>query len=143
MSLHDSPVYIALIAILAHGPVSLAQTPPPDSLSFQGFLTDAGGDALNDTVNITTKLYKGATSVYTQDHVGVVVSGGVFNRADGLWEEIQADLFAKTAGEAVDIARDVKPRPPENRVPGAPKKRRRRRRPPLLAQAEMASQPSA
>ena len=75
--------------------------------------------------------------------LNVMVSGGVFNRADGLWEEIQADLFAKTAGEAVDIARDVKPRAPENRVPGAPKKRRRRRRPPLLAQAELAAQPQA
>ena len=73
--------------------------------------------------------------------LNVMVSGGVFNRADGLWEEIQADLFAKTAGEALDIARDVKPRPPEIRVPGAPKKRRRRRRPPLLAQAELAAQP--
>ena len=34
----------------------------------------------------------------------ILVSGGVFNRAEGLWEEIGADLFAATAREALDIA---------------------------------------
>jgi hypothetical protein len=33
-----------------------------------------------------------------------MVSGGIFNRADGLWEEIGADLFAANAFEAVQIA---------------------------------------
>lgn len=31
----------------------------------------------------------------------IMVSGGLFNRAEGLWEEIGADAFAATAGEAV------------------------------------------
>jgi MerR family transcriptional regulator, light-induced transcriptional regulator len=34
----------------------------------------------------------------------IMLSGGVFNRAEGLWEEIGADLFAATAAEAVEIA---------------------------------------
>ncbi len=34
----------------------------------------------------------------------IMLSGGVFNRADGLWEEIGADLFAETAQEALQIA---------------------------------------
>jgi methanogenic corrinoid protein MtbC1 len=34
----------------------------------------------------------------------IMVSGGVFNRADGLWQEIGADLFAATAVEAVQVA---------------------------------------
>jgi len=34
----------------------------------------------------------------------ILVSGGVFNRAEGLWEEIGADMFAATAKEALDIA---------------------------------------
>ncbi|MBN1765963.1 MAG: B12-binding domain-containing protein [Sedimentisphaerales bacterium] len=33
-----------------------------------------------------------------------LVSGGLFNRADGLWEEIGADMFALTAKEALKIA---------------------------------------
>ena len=33
-----------------------------------------------------------------------MLSGGVFNRAPGLWEEIGADMFASTAKEALEIA---------------------------------------
>lgn len=32
----------------------------------------------------------------------IMVSGGVFNRAEGLWEEIGADMFAASPKEAVD-----------------------------------------
>lgn len=34
----------------------------------------------------------------------IMLSGGVFDRAEGLWEEIGADLYAATASEAVRIA---------------------------------------
>ena len=34
----------------------------------------------------------------------IMLSGGVFNRAEGLWDEIGADLFAPTAKEALQIA---------------------------------------
>ena len=36
----------------------------------------------------------------------IMLSGGVFARAEGLWEEIGADLFATTATEAVELASD-------------------------------------
>lgn len=68
--------------------------------------------------------------------MNIMVSGGVFNRAEGLWEEVKADLFAATATDALEIAATAEPRKPVARVMGAPKKRRRRRRPPLLLQAE-------
>lgn len=68
--------------------------------------------------------------------MNIMISGGVFNRAQGLWKEINADLFAETAEQALQVAANAKPRKPEIRIPGAPKKRRRRRRPPLLAQIE-------
>jgi methanogenic corrinoid protein MtbC1 len=68
--------------------------------------------------------------------MNIMISGGVFNRADGLWKEINADLFAQTASEALYVANGAQPRKPEVRVAGAPKKRRRRRRPPLLATVE-------
>jgi len=68
--------------------------------------------------------------------MNIMVSGGVFTRADGLWKEVRADLLAETAVEALDLAGRAKPRTPDNRVPGAPKKRRRRRKPPLLATPE-------
>ncbi len=34
----------------------------------------------------------------------IMLSGGIFSRAEGLWEEIGADLYAETATEAVKIA---------------------------------------
>lgn len=68
--------------------------------------------------------------------MNIMISGGVFNRADGLWKEVNADLFARTAADALSIADGATPRKAEVRVPGAPKKRRRRRRPPLLVSVE-------
>jgi methanogenic corrinoid protein MtbC1 len=67
--------------------------------------------------------------------MNIMISGGVFNRADGLWKEVNADLYARTIGQALRLAQQATPRTPEIRIPGAPKKRRRRRRSPLLAAA--------
>jgi len=39
----------------------------------------------------------------------IMVSGGLFNRAEGLWEEIGADLFAATALEALHAAPNDNP----------------------------------
>lgn len=71
--------------------------------------------------------------------MNIMVSGGVFNRADGLWKEVNADLFARTAAEAIPLAESAEPRRPEIRIPGAPKKRRRRRPAALLAIASSAA----
>lgn len=65
--------------------------------------------------------------------MNVMVSGGVFNRADGLWKEVNADLYARTAAEALRQASSAIPRTPETRTTGTPKKRRRRRSPLLTA----------
>ena len=65
--------------------------------------------------------------------MNVLVTGGVFNRADGLWKEVNADLIARAPREAIQLAEAAEPRKPEIRVPGAPKKRRRRRPLSLLA----------
>jgi len=43
-------------------------------------------------------------SVNAWPNMKIMLSGGVFNRAEGLWEEIGADLFAATAAEAIAIA---------------------------------------
>ncbi len=46
----------------------------------------------------------------------IMLSGGVFNRAEGLWEEVGADLFAPTAREALQIAlTDRKAKPSSKR----------------------------
>lgn len=60
--------------------------------------------------------------------MNIMVSGGVFNRADGLWKEVNADLFAKNASQAIPLAEASKPREAVLSKAGAPKRRRRRRR---------------
>jgi methanogenic corrinoid protein MtbC1 len=56
----------------------------------------------------------------------IMVSGGIFNRADGLWEEIGADLFAATAIEAVQIASTKKQPEPQQRTINTRKRRCRK-----------------
>jgi len=75
-------------------------------------------------------------SVGVNPTMNIMISGGVFNRADGLWKEVNADLFAADAGECLAVAAKAEPREHQVPVPGAPKKRRRRRKPPLLATAD-------
>jgi len=64
--------------------------------------------------------------------MNIMVSGGVFNRAEGLWKEVNADLVARTAQQALDIAENTPPRTPTPPRTGVVKKRRRRRRPALV-----------
>ncbi|MBN1844233.1 MAG: cobalamin-dependent protein [Sedimentisphaerales bacterium] len=47
--------------------------------------------------------------------VRFMLSGGVFNRAEGLWEEIGADLFAPTAKEALLVALSEQRAEPDKR----------------------------
>ncbi|GAI51559.1 unnamed protein product, partial [marine sediment metagenome] len=57
----------------------------------------------------------------------IMVSGGLFNRAEGLWEEMGADLFATTALEAVRAASEEGPiKPDEQRTINRRRKRRQK-----------------
>ena len=58
-------------------------------------------------------------------HLRIMLSGGVFNRAEGLWQEIGADLFADTAIKAIHVASDDNPTKPEPPTINRRKKRRR------------------
>lgn len=62
----------------------------------------------------------------------IIVSGGLFNRAEGLWEEIGADGFAPTAGEILHVAADESQvADPSHRTVN----RRKKRHAPALEQA--------
>jgi methanogenic corrinoid protein MtbC1 len=74
-------------------------------------------------------------SVNAWPDMRIMVSGGLFNRAEGLWEEVGADMFAENAAEALRIAPTEKQFNPENRTV----KRKKRT---LDAFAEKESQPA-
>lgn len=56
----------------------------------------------------------------------ILVSGGLFNRADGLWQEMGADLFAATVLEALQVASEDSPIEPEPRTINRRKKKRQK-----------------
>ncbi len=60
--------------------------------------------------------------------MNIVVSGGVFNRAEGLWLEVGADVFAESARDLLRLTNELRPREPNAPRLGIVKKRRRRRR---------------
>jgi methanogenic corrinoid protein MtbC1 len=60
--------------------------------------------------------------------MNIVASGGVFNRVDGLWQEVGADVFAALPREVFQTVCELEPRKPGPRRLGIVKKRRRRRK---------------
>ncbi len=63
-------------------------------------------------------------SVNAWPEMRIVVSGGLFNRAEGLWEEIGADGFAATAAEVLQVVSDEQPAPATDRRTVNRRKRR-------------------
>jgi methanogenic corrinoid protein MtbC1 len=64
-------------------------------------------------------------SVNAWPDMRIMVSGGLFDRAEGLWQEVEADLYAATPLEALELAAGETPAPQgEQRTIN----RRRRRR---------------
>ena len=59
--------------------------------------------AVAQTVPQTRLLIDRLQEIGANSKVQVVVGGGIFNRADGLAEEIGADLWAKTPDEIVEV----------------------------------------
>ncbi|AQT68634.1 methyltransferase cognate corrinoid protein, Methanosarcina family [Anaerohalosphaera lusitana] len=52
----------------------------------------------------TRKLIDHIREVNAWPNMRIMLSGGIFDRAEGLWEEIGADLYASNPAEAVQIA---------------------------------------
>lgn len=60
--------------------------------------------------------------------MNIVVTGGVFVRADGLWREIGADVVIEDMRNIVEQVNELPPRDPARRRVGLVKKRRRKRK---------------
>jgi methanogenic corrinoid protein MtbC1 len=58
----------------------------------------------------------------------VLVMGGVFNRAEGLGDEVKADLFAANAGDALRTVEEHPVRIPKPDVPEPGRRRKRKRK---------------
>jgi methanogenic corrinoid protein MtbC1 len=57
--------------------------------------------------------------------MNVMVTGGIFNRVEGLWEEIQADMYAANPVEVISVTEETNQKLHVSQDPLAPKRRRR------------------
>jgi MerR family transcriptional regulator, light-induced transcriptional regulator len=69
------------------------------------------------------KMIETVKSVNAWPDMRIMVSGGLFNRAEGLWQEIEADLFAQNVVEALEIASDQNIKSSDQRTINRRKKR--------------------
>lgn len=76
--------------------ISLVGTLQPDILFIYGTKPSSAPDV--------RRMIDELRNINACPNLRVMVSGGIFNRAEGLWEEIGADMFAPTAKEALQIA---------------------------------------
>ena len=67
------------------------------------------------------------------EEMQVLVSGGVFSRAEGLADEIKADLYASSVTEALKVVKDHPVRIPRPDVPEPGRRRKRKSKPPAAA----------
>ncbi len=73
---------ILAVVLLVVTVVWVMAADPPNTISYQGYLTDASGTAITDTPDMQVVLYTvdtGGTGVYTETHSTVTVSDGQFN----------------------------------------------------------------
>jgi len=57
--------------------------------------------------------------------MNVLLTGGIYNRVEGLWEELQADLYAADPVHVLTMATESNPRLHVPQDPMSPKRRRR------------------
>ncbi len=102
---------------------------PPNTVSYQGFLTDAAGAPVNGTPNMQVVFYTvsaGGTGVYTETHSAVTVSNGQFNiqlgdgtaEGSGVWDT-DVDFSQALWLEITVGAETLSPRIPLSTVPYA------------------------
>ncbi len=60
--------------------------------------------------------------------MNIIASGGIYNRADGLWQEVGADVHANDARELLEMIDDLAPREPGTQRVAVVKRRRRKRK---------------
>lgn len=75
----------------------------------------------------TRRLIELIRGVGVCDEMQVLVSGGVYNRAEGLADEIRADLFAPNAREVLKVVAEHPIRIPKPDVPEPGRRRKRKR----------------
>ena len=103
---------LSLVLVLASSATVVAQV--PERMHYQGYLTTTSGDPIecldpatcSEPVDMTFRIYSDANAdalLWEEDHLEVVVVGGVFNVTLGSEVPITPDLLAGPAFLGVEI----------------------------------------
>jgi methanogenic corrinoid protein MtbC1 len=84
--------------------------------------------AVPEAVPNTRALIERIREIGTCPQMNIIVIGGIFNRAEGLWREVGADAFSEDLKGVLATANALGPRVPHAPRLGLVKKRRRRRK---------------
>ncbi len=84
--------------------------------------------AAPEAVPNTRNLIQRIREIGTCPTMNIVVIGGIFNRAEGLWREVGADAFCEQLRQVIPTCSQLGPRLPNAPRLGIVKKRRRRRK---------------
>lgn len=87
------------------------------TINYQGYLTDSNGSAVNDTLEMSFRLYSvesGGTALWTETQSSVAVSNGLFSVLLGSVTQIPLDIFTNNTdlwlGIAVGTDGEMSPR---------------------------------
>ncbi len=91
-----TPGGILLVSLMLTAFCSTATAQSPQTISYQGFLTNSDGNPVDRSVDLTFRLYTGFTdesAVWTESQAGVIVIDGVFSVELGREESLRAVAF--------------------------------------------------
>jgi hypothetical protein len=111
----------SLIAVILISIPPRLQAQTPDTLSFQGRITDDGGNPLNGTVSLTFKLYKGGIEIWTETQPSVTVVDGIFDVNLGSTTTLSDIAFDERVELGISVGGDpeISPRTPLTTAPYA------------------------
>lgn len=108
--LRDATILVVVLLIVTVAWV-MADT-PPNTISYQGYLTDASENAIDGSRDMRVAFYTvstGGSSVYTEDHSSVTVSDGQFNLQLGTGSVVSGALSSVDFSQALWIEITIDP----------------------------------
>ena len=100
---------LALLAVLVLAPQA-GFAAVPQTINYQGSLSDSVGDPAVGPVDITFRLYdslSAGTLLWSEAHTGVVLTNGVFNVTLGATTAFGANLFDNQVYLSIQVAPDI------------------------------------
>ena len=91
----------------------------PWHISYQGYITDDVGDPINDTLNMTFRIYSvsaGGSELWNENHPAVLIEAGLFNEVLGISNPVPDSLFALGESRWLELQVDAQTMSPRTEI---------------------------